>query len=496
MRLLRRCCLLFVIVAARPELREAGLARQWRLLSQEVERELDPVPGDYVSDIVADFWSSQVARCRDSAESFFTPCVDATSTPNRLICGESDGGAPVCDVYSKGSGMCRWNRWGPEHGGGQLSSPNCQGSWLLPNVSRTFAERTQLYCPPTVPIAVVLVKKSGSSMVQDWLMSMESRYTLDALQEVAETIDSVNLTRIKDAPWRFGFYDTMLKSHRRLRLYHRTLGQAVAAAKAGHYQSYRIELPPHMCLTCCSHATARLPLMVVRNPFQRVAAVWRVLILPMAECRLDEAAAMQLQGRQRALRRLCRWPDFVQYVARVFGPLRTNPSADLMREFATMRATETNKVRLNEEYQVTLDTSPSIWPLEISIVLHLIPVATLLKNAGFSGKQGFVVHLERTEEDLKAASKVLCEFWGHCESLPSMREKRRCIFSPLDVGPQSTENDNSRLQLDWSEPFRKLVAESYAEDFRLFGYDPEQPLRREPVAPPGGWGRAGQLWAA
>ena len=36
-------------------------------------------------------------------------------------------------------------------------------------------------------------------------------------------------------------------------------------------------LPPHLCCSCCTNANGRLPVVVVRNPFSRLASNWRTL---------------------------------------------------------------------------------------------------------------------------------------------------------------------------------------------------------------------------
>ena len=36
-------------------------------------------------------------------------------------------------------------------------------------------------------------------------------------------------------------------------------------------------LPPHLCCSCCTNAKGRLPVVVVRNPFSRLASNWRTL---------------------------------------------------------------------------------------------------------------------------------------------------------------------------------------------------------------------------
>ena len=60
----------------------------------------------------------------------------------------------------------------------------------------------------------------------------------------------------------------------------------LSVAMGGHIlPDSHLYLPPHLCSSCCATGRGRLPVVVVRNPFSRLASNWRALFaLTQAYC--------------------------------------------------------------------------------------------------------------------------------------------------------------------------------------------------------------------
>eukprot|EP00929_Paragymnodinium_shiwhaense_P040543 TRINITY_DN21157_c0_g1_i4.p1 TRINITY_DN21157_c0_g1~~TRINITY_DN21157_c0_g1_i4.p1 ORF type:complete len:329 (+),score=43.25 TRINITY_DN21157_c0_g1_i4:59-1045(+) len=247
----------------------------------------------------------------------------------------------------------------------------------------------------------------------------------------------------------------------------------------------KIPLPPHLCLTCCSHASKRLPLMVVRNPFARLLSSWRKLVLMKPLCQGREEPIGEKKQRQLEL---CELPAFIEYTHRVFSD---NYLLSEIRE-AAVKSKEEKGNSLNGN----ADIVPSTWPLSVAAITHMIPVYTLWVETPGSlrTRKGFFLHLERVEEDLEALSMVLCKEYAHCEPLPPFTDE-----SAAELSSKATRLSHVRKQLggaDLTEELRQQVAVIYANDFALLGYNADNATDLLPTRPPGGWLPGGAPWSA
>ena len=81
-------------------------------------------------------------------------------------------------------------------------------------------------------------------------------------------------------------------------------------------------LPPHLCCSCCTNAKGRLPVVVVRNPFSRLASNWRTL---------NSATSICLFKKDEMMRCASIWPIWPKLFANIlhqFSKTRTRTPAE------------------------------------------------------------------------------------------------------------------------------------------------------------------------
>ncbi|CAJ1329171.1 unnamed protein product [Effrenium voratum] len=246
----------------------------------------------------------------------------------------------------------------------------------------------------------------------------------------------------------------------------------LSVAMGGHIlPDSHLYLPPHLCSSCCATGRGRLPVVVVRNPFSRLASNWRLTVL----LPLHWAHNSSFDPRVQELRRLSEFSVFIRLVERLLqGITATVEKAAGAASFLHDRVEEED---------------PS--SLSLGDVVHFIPVAELLRGAPqeWQMQRKMLLHLEHLEEDLELLAKTLCSGWEFCDPLPSFPH-----IIPLDEHPRdgwgSAEKSSWRAfkeKLRWTEDTSHQAAKIYAEDFQLLGYDPDRPDRRLPLHAPGVW---------
>lgn len=524
----------------------------WASMVSTLTAALDPYTSDWASQTSKQVSDGQHPACLvgQSHGSPFDRCVWAPQSPPRNICvpmlnadfigrrsskgrrSRADEGAAaeataaagnatkatepvvlrqerlVCDMYSKGTGVCTvnvdWNQWSLMH---------C-GVYPVPAVSRAQGHSVQLFCPGSVPLAVVPVLKSGSTAVAFWLMKMETFDTRKAIYQFQQHWEETGLVGLlmanqtkrsteeimsnyfltqgrTDASFvRFlvlseAMFNRVPEQDKR-KLVVKTISRVISD-KRGDLSRYTsaLHLPPHLCATCCASGAGRLPVMFVRNPFTRLASNWRVFVLVPTE--ILEQATGNLTARQRALLRLRHFPRFVDHVARIVA------RGDMMGAMAAAAA----RAGFTAEAPSVQDWAPGL-PFSLGDIMHFVRVSDLLASApgDLVKRRGFLVHMERVDVDLQAAAAVLCVEWGHCLGLPHMtRVRRKESWLGMKWGTAArASRRKSATRLRWTRRARRRAAAAYAGDFALLGYSPRRPERRQPLRRPGGWLPGGGWW--
>ncbi|CAJ1462374.1 unnamed protein product [Effrenium voratum] len=142
------------------------------------------------------------------------------------------------------------------------------------------ASLRQLYCPPNVPIAIRATLKAASRSTGLWAAMIEG--LLPALVAIRRAITA----SLQEASLAGGISDAVFKrfgrewiEHETFRLgctqeyWERNLNSIVS--RHLHDQLPMLALPLGLCPTCCKHGTGRLQVVVMRNPFARLASYWR-----------------------------------------------------------------------------------------------------------------------------------------------------------------------------------------------------------------------------
>lgn len=432
---------------------------------------------------------------------YWSPCMRETWMPHVNICGD-DG----CDVHSTGTGVCS-----VRVDGAAYSLTHC-GVFPAPAVNQAQGKDVHLFCPAAVPIAVFPILKCAHTALSQWLAKLESAETQQAVWKLLSEFHlSGKVSYLEAAKKRHhyaevnklwlqnevnyggpeSFFNTLLDDVNLLG-HNATLPSKVGwslkftsrllfATGGSLLPDSHLYLPPHLCGACCATGRNRLPVVVVRNPFSRLASGWRLtVVLPLQWSlqRLLNSTDLGAQDTVAALQELSDFGSFVSFVQRLLA----------------------GKAALNTVLEVAkaerlMDGRVPVWPashpLSLGDLLHLIPVSEFLQTAPKEWRQQkmMFLHMEHLEEDLETLAKVLCSSYSYCEKLPSFPHIKPTDEHPREQWGQAEQSSwiYFRQRLQWTPNLAEQAAGIYSEDFQLLGYDPRRPEQQDPLHPSERW---------
>eukprot|EP00434_Breviolum_minutum_P037939 symbB.v1.2.033643.t1/scaffold4209.1/size43054/4 len=469
----------------------------WSQMSLQLQLHMGPL-SNYPAIAMEKFVAETSQACMLTGDKgFWSPCMRETWMPAVNICGNMEN--DTCDVHSKGSGVCS-----VRIDGAAYSLTHC-GVYPAPVVNQAQGREVQLFCPSAVPIAVFPILKCAHTALSHWLAKLESLDSQEAVSKLLREFHNGGATSYVKAAKEKQFYDeiTTLWLQEQVNFggpdsFFNTLLQDVSLlghnaslpskvgwamklvsrllfATGGHIlPDSHLYLPPHLCCSCCTNAKGRLPVVVVRNPFSRLASNWRLTVIFPLQWALQQNTT---DPAAKALRSLSSFPKFVSFVQ----GLLTGTTLDTVGQVAKAENLQGDRV----------PPWPPSHPLSLGDLLHLIPVADLLKSvpSEWKDRRKMFLHMEHLEDDLRTLASVLCSNWGFCSQLPNFPH-----IKPTDEHPRENWGDAEKLswaffhrhsQSHWTQDLAKQVASIYSEDFHLLGYDPTRPDKLEPLHPLG-----------
>eukprot|EP00747_Dinoflagellata_sp_TGD_P035997 gnl/TRDRNA2_/TRDRNA2_138210_c0_seq1.p1 gnl/TRDRNA2_/TRDRNA2_138210_c0~~gnl/TRDRNA2_/TRDRNA2_138210_c0_seq1.p1 ORF type:complete len:419 (+),score=63.16 gnl/TRDRNA2_/TRDRNA2_138210_c0_seq1:43-1257(+) len=355
-----------------------------------------------------------------------------------------------CEEYSKGSGFCAVSLGLAEKSktppAGVLSYGNCGNLGFYDLVDQD-PRRTRvlppalLECPDQVPLALLMVPKSGSMSLIQWLHG-EVGQQANAFEAAANlgrraldrSVGSPEEQRAAFAGHLLNVGDGALSPLSDLGCTAEHAQEVAWHSLAWHQQlnSGWLVLPPYMCPTCCRSGIRRLLVVLARNPFMRLVSYFK---------------KWYLTGKQ-AIRRW-RWEDFGTWILEMAHIARTTDAYTAGRGF-------------NSDF-------------ELSDIFHTRSVREMLGDTKLMPPRDLArpfmpLHLETLRNDLKLLQKRLCAEYGYCEKLPRI--------------PEATRGHRSNASMELKEPnrwnalwnassVRAAVVERYGWDFAHLGYRPD-----------------------
>eukprot|EP00397_Hematodinium_sp_SG-2012_P027737 GEMP01029161.1.p1 GENE.GEMP01029161.1~~GEMP01029161.1.p1 ORF type:complete len:302 (+),score=53.24 GEMP01029161.1:699-1604(+) len=249
--------------------------------------------------------------------------------------------------------------------------------------------------------------------------------------------------------------------------------------------TFRLLPPAPYCPMCCATGKNRLKVFVARNPFVRIASLFKMKWLDLGD---NED---YIHGEEF---RFCEsWADFRQWVYMVISHRETLGGFTHWLE----RFPENDRAEKCEPHPICAENPGQICPdvcfyrqfhFTGSDVFHIRPVYDMLHDRRYVELVGnvsvltddvAVLHLETIEEDVKKIEKRLCEEYHDCDPLPefplvfpghdeSPSGKDKCRFDPKRA-------EYSQCTVSWkelwsSEKLINAVVTHYAYDFALLGY--------------------------
>eukprot|EP00438_Fugacium_kawagutii_P028429 Skav221019 [mRNA] locus=scaffold2350:405305:406735:- [translate_table: standard] len=475
----------------------------WEQMAQQLQVTMGP-QSSYAPLALEKLAAEASAACMISNEKgYWSHCMRETWMPEVNICGNETG----CDIHSKGSGVCSVRLDGTAY-----SLTHC-GVFPAPALNRAQSRDVQLFCPAAVPISVFPILKCGHTALSQWLGKLEGLETQDAVSRLLQGFQEKGAPRyLKAALSGSGYYqeigkdwihdevnfggpesffneilrDVTLLGHdadlkAKLAWAMKFTSRLMFDHSSAIVPDSHLYLPPHLCSSCCKTARGRLPVVLVRNPFARLASNWRLtVLLPLqwhTQHNLDNTGLESVEIME-GLQSLSHLPNFVSLVE---GLLAGN---------AALNAVDTVG-RVENLMDGRVPVWPPSHPLSLGDVMHMIPITDLLNSAPteWRSQKKFFLHLEHLEDDMQTLSKVLCSDYGFCNELPSFPH-----IKPTDEHKRdgwSTAEDISwrmlRSALNWTQPLVTQTARIYREDFELLGYDAQRPEEKEPSHPFGVW---------
>ncbi|CAJ1375323.1 unnamed protein product [Effrenium voratum] len=375
-------------------------------------------------------------------------CRSTSNSPQFSVCVK----AGWCDDYSAGSGYC------PvypaenvdvrlQNGSTQMvlaRSDHCMA--LGGNGSHMFL------CPPRAPIAIIMNPKAGSTSAAMWLQLLTSLRRPRALVRHFRNNLAKGELGISEH-WLFGAEGIggrkRLRRKQRAALQQRMLFEVLidgSTMRVAEYAS-KILLPPGWCIPCCAHASGRLPVVLVRNPFRRVQSWFRHKWLAN-------------KGKEP----YATWAGFLPFL-RYMWEHRSDANDPngfwkrvLKRPFNMLDVAHTMSFR-----DILEDPR---WPQEAAARLR--------------ARRIFPLRLEVMSSDFAELRRILCQRLGFCKGLPAIPHVvPRGFRAYLAAKPPS-------MQELWSSEALEIMWRMFDSDFSELGYSRDA-LVEKPISLPTPW---------
>eukprot|EP00933_Yihiella_yeosuensis_P040371 TRINITY_DN34672_c0_g1_i1.p1 TRINITY_DN34672_c0_g1~~TRINITY_DN34672_c0_g1_i1.p1 ORF type:complete len:526 (+),score=80.15 TRINITY_DN34672_c0_g1_i1:53-1630(+) len=232
----------------------------------------DAAPAVAKSEFVRTFGPSLLRRDQELRR-FETECTSASQRIKATVCfknvqGSEKAEESMCDEWSK------------------YAQPRCRINVGMPYdvthmsflTAHTCASMRQMYCPPSVPVAIQPSLKSGSRSTGLWAAMLEGLLPglVAARRAITAHLQGQSLNQGEGGSDAFKRYAHDWLEHESFRLgcsleYWYTSMHAISAR---HFDEGvpKVGLPLGLCPTCCSTGVARLKVVILRSPFARLAS--------------------------------------------------------------------------------------------------------------------------------------------------------------------------------------------------------------------------------
>lgn len=180
-----------------------------------------------------------------------------------------------CDYYSPGSAMClmeahRYNEEEKRERQKILMNSNCQ---VLPPGQGSGMLTQLFHCPAGLPISLFVLPKCGTTSAINFILDNEP-YTRPSLSVAMDSMINrprVMISWLEDELYNWEMFNHTHAMELSQRLMHRFPG---TSEQQQNFDWMRFLPPAHLCPLCCSEQKWRQKVILVRNPFARIASLY------------------------------------------------------------------------------------------------------------------------------------------------------------------------------------------------------------------------------
>ena len=388
-------------------------------------------------------------RCQDRFQrGEGDPCFSPSNAPRQRVC--TMGLKGWCDNYSVGSGYCLvFPSDNPERNLSKLA-PGARTDHCSSLLQPANESDHMFLCPLQAPIAVMMNPKAGSNSLSSWLQFMTTKHRPAGLVknhftflnsmgiDWPKVVDSLTWIRSL-AGGGLNKLTPKLRRELLLRLRFEILYGPDGQVSKGHSRQL---LPPGWCVPCCTSASGRLVLLVVRNPFRRVQSYFRHRFLD--------------NPKKAPLVTWNKFPIFLQLLS---------------------------DHRRNQSFWHV----PMPRPLDHLCLTHTLSFSDIIEDPKWSGEAReavqtriFPVRLETLAEDFLQLQMLLCRSFSYCRTLPPLPKA-----VPQGWRPYMPEKPPPLEKL-WTTAMREQILTMFRSDFAELGYS-QHFLTEKPVTLPRIW---------